>query len=41
MSEADSFKVNFGRAGDEPKNIAVDVSADRSSGEQPCFVDLR
>ena len=41
MAEADSFKFNFSRAGGEPENIAVYVSADRPGVEQPCFVDLR
>ena len=41
MAKADSFKFNFGRAGDEPKNVAVDVSTDSSAAEQQCFVDRR
>jgi len=30
MADADSFKFNFGRAADEPKNVAVDMSTDHS-----------
>ena len=41
MAETDSFKFDFGRAGDEPKGVAVDVSTDRPGAEQPCLVKLR
>lgn len=38
MAETNSFEFNFGRASGEAKNITVDVSEDRPSAEQPCFV---
>lgn len=41
MAETDSFEFNFSWAGSKPKDVAVDVSADRSGAEQPCFVDRR
>ena len=41
MAVADGFEFNFGGACDEPKDVAVDVSADRSGAQQPCFVDRR
>jgi hypothetical protein len=34
MAEADSFKFNFGRAGDESEDVAVNVSMDGSGGRR-------